>query len=293
MNTTTKTIIPILLFALCMPLFTFAAEIRLDSHRAEVKTGEQFIVDVIVHSEEPLNAVEGKFSFPADMLSVREIRDGNSVVNFWVEKPHIEPSGTVSFSGITPGGFSGPNNFVFAVVFEAKSEGEVTLTLQETTALRNDGAGTKEPVSIRNVDIVVELGDSKIRRESFSDIEPPEDFMPIVSSNQNLFEGKQILIFSAQDKGSGIERYEVREFRFSFLSFLSPWTRAESPSVLKDQDLKSHIAVKAIDHLGNERISIITPRYSLSWYDYLSIFAILVVAMAFCVFILKTAWRRK
>src|SRR3989344_1896109 len=193
MNTRAKTIIPILLLALCAPLSALAAEIRLDSHKVEVKTGEQFVVDVIVNSEVQLNAVEGQLIFPEDLLSVREIRDGNSVINFWVEKPRESALGRIAFSGITPGGFSGPNNFVFAVVFEAKSEGEFMLTLQGTTALRNDGAGTKEPLSVRNVDIVIEPGDSKIRKEEFIDTEPPEDFTPIISVDKNLFEGKYSL----------------------------------------------------------------------------------------------------
>ena len=293
MNTATKTIVPILLFALCVPLFAFAAEIRLDSHKVEVKTGEQFVVDVVVNSEEQLNAIEGQIVFPEGLLSVREIRDGNSVINFWVEKPHSVLPNKILFSGITPGGWSGANNQIFAVVFEAKKDGDTLIMLQEVTALRNDGAGTKESISIRNVDIVIEPGDSKVRREEFIDTEPPEDFTPIVSGDKNLFEGKYSLIFSAQDKGTGILRYEVKEFRFAFLSFLSPWTRTESPYVLKDQKLKSRVVVKSVDNSGNERISMITPRYSLSWYDYLSIFGILTLVLAFCVFIFKKLWRRK
>jgi hypothetical protein len=106
------------------------------------------------------------------------------------------------------------------LLFEAEKDGNVPLSLLEATALRNDGAGTNEQLSIRNVEIIVKPGDSKVRRESLSDIEPPEDFAPIISSDQNLFEGKQVLVFAAQDKGSGIDRYEVKEFRFSFLPIM-------------------------------------------------------------------------
>jgi hypothetical protein len=245
-----------------------------------------------VHSENQLNAIEGRLVFPKDLLSVREIRDGNSVINFWIEKPRENVSGTITFSGVTPGGFSGPNNFVFAVVFEAKSEGEVKLTLQETTALQNDGIGTEELLSLRDALVVVESGDSNVRKEFLSDTEPPEDFMPVVFSDQNLFDGKQVLIFAAQDKGSGVDRYEVKEFRFVFLSLLSPWTLAESPYTLKDQELKSRIILKVIDNSGNERISTIAPRYAMQWYDYISVVGIL-IALVFCVFLLKPLWRRK
>ena len=128
-----------------VPYGVHAAEIRLDSHKAEVKTGEQFVVDVIVNSEDQLNALEGLLVFPGNLLSVREIRDGNSVINFWIEKPRESVPGSIAFSGMTPGGFSGPNNFVFAVVFEAKSRGELTLTLQRKTALpQKRGGGEKK-----------------------------------------------------------------------------------------------------------------------------------------------------
>src|SRR3989338_4903892 len=145
MSTKIKIILLLLLPTLFTPSFVFAAEIRIDSYKAEVKIGEQFVVAGIVHSEKQLNAIEGRLVFPEDLLSVREIRDGNSVINFWVEKPRVEPSGTVSFSGITPGGWSGTNNLIFAVVFEAKKDGNISIMLQGVTALRNDGAGTKEP----------------------------------------------------------------------------------------------------------------------------------------------------
>ena len=117
MSTKIKIILLLLLPTLFTPSFVFAAEIRIDSYKAEVKIGEQFVVAVIVHSEKQLNAIEGRLVFPEDLLSVREIRDGNSVINFWIKKPQSESLGGIVFSGITPGGFSDPNNFVFAFFF--------------------------------------------------------------------------------------------------------------------------------------------------------------------------------
>ena len=293
MSTKIKIILLLLLPTLFTPSFVFAAEIRIDSYKAEVKIGEQFVVAVIVHSEKQLNAIEGRLVFPEDLLSVREIRDGNSVINFWIKKPQSESLGGIVFSGITPGGFSDPNNFVFAVVFEAKGEGAAAVTLQETTALRNDGAGTKEPLSVHNVNIVINPGDSNARKESLSDNAPPEDFTPIIARDQNIFDDKYFFVFAAQDKGSGIDHYEVKEFRFALISFLSQWVRAESPYVLKDQELKSRIVVKAIDNSGNERIATIAPRYPLSWYDHIPIIGILIVMLISCVVVFKKIWRRR
>jgi hypothetical protein len=269
-----------------------AAEIRLDSQKVNVKTGEQFVVDVRVNSDESLNAVEGRLTFPTDVLSIKEIREGNSVLTLWIEKPYVD-GGEVMFSGIAPGGFSGPQSLLFSLVFEAESVGEAELLLLEATALRNDGLGTNEPVSLRNVGIVVKPGDSKPRTLAQSDTEPPEDFIPIISSDPNLFDGKQTLVFATQDKGTGILRYDVKEFRFPFLSFLSRWTQAESPYVLGDQELKSHITIRAVDFAGNERVAVVAPRYPLSVQDYFFVFAILIIAFVVSMYIFKlyAAWK--
>lgn len=272
----------------------FAAEIRLESQKVNVKTAEQFIVDVFVSSDESLNAIEGKLSFTEKLLSLREIREGSSVINFWIEKPRRE-EGEIVFSGITPGGFKGPQNLLFSLVFEAESAGEADILLLEAAALRNDGLGTSESLSLRNAEISVKPGDSKIRSVSPEDEEQPEDFVPIITSDPQLFEGKQVLVFATQDKGSGVLGYEVKEFRYGLLSLISPWERAESPYVLKDQELKSRIEVRVIDFSGNKRVVLVAPQYALTWYDHLRAFAILSAALLFGFFIFKvtTAWKGK
>ena len=42
------------------------------------------------------------------------------------------------------------------------------------------------------------------------------------------------------------------------------WSKATSPYLLKDQDLKSLIKVKAIDKSGNSRIEIFKPEFKIS-----------------------------
>jgi len=59
-------------------------------------------------------------------------------------------------------------------------------------------------------------------------------------------DGKYFLVFSTQDKGSGVDHYEVREGRFGGFSEVS------SPYILKYQSLDKKIFVKAIDKFGNE-----------------------------------------
>ncbi|OGI88772.1 hypothetical protein A2914_03095 [Candidatus Nomurabacteria bacterium RIFCSPLOWO2_01_FULL_41_21] len=288
-----------LLFFTSIPAIALSSELRLETSKVEVRVNEEFLVNTVVSADQLINAVEGYLSFDPEMLVVKEIRDGNSSINFWIDPVKscasngIEKPGSICFSGITPGGFDGANNFLFSVVFEAKKEGVTLIFARDIQALRNDGEGTEEILSVRNAEIIIKLGDSKVRQELLYDREPPEDFTPIVSETPDLFEGKRVLIFSTQDKNSGITGYEIKESRFAFLSFLSPWIRAESPYILKDQSLKSQILVKAIDNLGNERIATILPRYPLSWHNYFSTFGIIIVVLALCIFARRTLWRKK
>lgn len=281
-----KIVIAIMFFALFGVSVTQAAEIRLDAHKSEINSGEQFLIDIIIHSEESLNAVEGRLIFPQDLLSVKEIRDGNSVINFWVERPRIESAGVILFSGITPGGFSGANNSIFSVVFEAKNTGIAHVVLEVTKALLNDGLGTETTLSARDTTVSIKPGDSNVRKEILTDTELPEDFNPTIESDPNIFGGKYFLVFATQDKASGIDRYEVREGGWGW------FTVAESPYLLKHQSLDRKIFVKAIDKNSNERIVVLNAQHQVLWYQrYTILFGIILVVVVLG-FLLKKLWSK-
>ena len=112
----------------------FAAEIFFEPKTQEIAIDQQFQVDMMLDAEdEEINAVEGKIVFPSDILELKEIRDGDSIVNLWVERPQIEKDGLIVFSGIIPGGFKGvlspyyegyrPGK-VFSLIFTAKGVGK-------------------------------------------------------------------------------------------------------------------------------------------------------------------------
>ncbi len=281
-------------FLLSLALFVavpvFAAEIRLDAHKTEINSGEQFLVDIIIHSEESLNAVEGRLIFPADKLLVKDIRDGNSVINFWVEKPRIEVSGVILFSGITPGGFNGANNNIFSVVFEAKntaeSIGRASIILQDTKALQNDGLGSQTALLTRDTAVSIKPGDSNVPKEILIDKEPPEDFNPSIENDEKIFDGKYFLVFATQDKISGIANYKVREGEWGW------FTVAESPYLLKHQSLDRKIFVKAIDKSGNERVATLPPQKSRAWYKNYSLPVILII-VAIAYLIWKILWKKR
>jgi len=126
--------------------------------------------------------------------------------------------------------------------------------------------------------------------------------VPEVSRDPNIFDGKWFLVFATQDKGSGIDHYEVlerRELKIQKLGFskekslhskfyiLNPWRVAESPYLLKDQELKSYIYVKAIDKAGNERVATLSPRNLLKWYEIWWLWGIIIIG----IIIIYAVWR--
>ena len=107
------------------------------------------------------------------------------------------------------------------------------------------------------------------RFRAMIDSTPPEDFKPEIGQESSVFEGKYFLNFTAQDKTSGIDHYEVTELTKTFWVFTSKeqWETVKSPYLLKDQRLKSKILVKAVDKAGNNRIAQILPAYKIGWED--------------------------
>ena len=92
----------------------------------------------------------------------------------------------------------------------------------------------------------------------------------MIVSDPTIFGGKHFLVFATQDKGSGIDHYEVREVWWG-------WFRiAESPYLLQNQRLDTKITLKAIDKNGNERTSTVKAVYSMKWYEHYSLWGIIV-----------------
>src|SRR3989344_699365 len=101
-----------------------AAGIHLELAEKTVSLNQDFIIQLFLDTEgRPANAIEGKILFDQDILEIQEINDGNSILNFWVEKPHLESDGSIVFSGIIPGGFNGERGLVLNLLFGAKGLG--------------------------------------------------------------------------------------------------------------------------------------------------------------------------
>ncbi|HUD20542.1 MAG TPA: cohesin domain-containing protein [Candidatus Saccharimonadales bacterium] len=96
----------------------------------------------------PMNAAEFYFSFPTDLLSVKEIQTTGSIYQLWIkDSPSFNnDTGQIYIAGGLPKpGFVGRNGLIAKVVFTTKKSGTGKITLDETKTriLANDGQGSK------------------------------------------------------------------------------------------------------------------------------------------------------
>ncbi len=239
-----------------------AAQINLISDIETINVGQKFWLDIMIDpAGEDINALEGVVNYPHDKLSLVNVNDGNSIINLWIKKPDIKNNQAV-FSGIIPGGFSGvlspfysgaAAGKVISLQFLVTKGGEIKVDLDNLQVLLNNGLGTAINTDVQAFEIVpTENIITFSSREEVTDFEAPEAFSFQIVKDKSIFENKYILIFNTQDKGSGIDHYEVQEGQRGFVI-------AQSPYLLKNQHLDEQIVVKAIDRAGNERISRVGP----------------------------------
>lgn len=258
------------------PAVSFSADIFFDTQKSNFGINEEFLVKVFVDTENvSVNAIEGEVLFPVDILELKEVRDGNSSINFWIEKPKITSGESVVFSGITAGGFSGGDKYIFSLVFKSKKIGKGTVDLKDIQVLINDGNGTKIDTKITPlVFSVSEKPSSSSGDLVVDDTYPPENFLPNISNDPSILDGYYFVVFSTQDKGSGVSYYEVKE------GFWGDYKKAESPYLLEDQSLTKKVYVKAVDKNGNERVVELSPVNRTKWYqDYVFISIIILLGL--------------
>lgn len=244
---------------------------------------DKFKVEVILDSEESINALEGELVFLNDFADLESVSDGNSVINFWIERPRMTTDDRLEFAGIIPGGFKGGKSSLFTMIFKSKyplNGGEKIpsfIVVKKIRAFINDGQPSAAKLAFAPIELVMP---SEAVEAKLKDYIPPENFTPEIGRDPLMFTGKYFLVFATQDKDSGINYYEVKEGGRSF-------GRAESPYLLENQLLTERILVRAVDYAGNIREVAVRPlTYGL---PYKTFFIVLIALAVLGYFLLKYA----
>ncbi len=271
-----------------------AAELYLESSQFEYAPNETFSLDIRLNliPLEDINAVEVYLSFDGEVLDVVDFSTANSILTF-IKNPLIDQQkGLINFSGIIPGGYTGrlvgdpgKSNLLGRAIFQVKKqEKEKVLInfLANSQAFLNDGQGTKTNLTF--VPLEIKVSKQEVAFNPLNDWEKikendkilPEEFTPEIVKMENQY----FLVFNTQDKQSGIDNYAVYESARKRMKInLKDWQVTESPYLLKDQNLKSYIYVKAVDKAGNERIAILNPQVQIRWYKNYLIWGIILLVL--------------
>lgn len=260
-NPMTKSIVFSSAVFLAAPFLVHASGMQMDIGSSAYDLQDTFYVDVYLATDgSSINAVEASVRFDQENLAIVDIRDADSIVNFWIEKS--TGPGLISFSGIIPGGFHGSRGKVVSLLFETIASGEASIALEGASAFANDGAGTREPISSQEklINISKKISPNTDADIYSSDKYPPETFRPEVSRSDSVFDNQWFLSFSTTDKDSGISHYLIKEARFRALMFFKRWAVVDSPYVLHNQSRTSFIAIKAVDKAGNQTTERVYPK---------------------------------
>lgn len=257
-----RTLAVVIGFWLVVPASVSAAELFFGAKAPEVALEESFAVGVFLDAQGlAINAIEGAVTYDGGALRLEAVRDGESVVPFWIERPQAAPcedACSVRFSGVIPGGLTQPRNPLFSLVFTARRAGDTQLTASGFVALLNDGKGTPAAARVAPIRFGVRSDRTALPLSEAADEQPPEPFIVTIVQDPRLYENRVVAVFSAVDKQTGISHYEVAER-------LGPpgpidelaWQRADSPYLLTDQALGSSLYVKAVDRAGNARVGVV------------------------------------
>lgn len=244
----------IIKFLLSILIFIFsnqpllAASISLEKQSQSIRVEDEVLVNYTFDSEdEAYNIIEGTLLVD-EIFEIKRVMIGNSFLNFWIENPTETKDNSIKFAGLVPGGFNGEGE-IFSIVLKAKSVGVGNINSTGVTVFFNDGEGTQKNVLNKSTTIRVAERDDKSTPVvlSLKDNQPPENFVVEIVRDNSIYDGKSVLIFQAQDKGSGIRSYDVLEGN-------EIYRNVKSPYLLENQKLNKRILVKARDFEGNERV---------------------------------------
>lgn len=252
-----------------------AASLYLEPSAGQYGAGQIFNQDIRVDNQgQSLNAFEIYLKYPADLINVINVSLANSILGPILESPKIDQvKGLIYFSGIIPGGYNGRitgdpgnSNLLANLTFQIKTDdnlkypqyAEIKLS-KDSLVLLNDGLGTK--TNLTTNDARIEIVKKTFNQEDLllnnnqEDKSLPQILTAEIIRHPSIFNNQYFLIFSAEDKESGVKKFQIAE-RLNNKDNLN-WLEVSSPYLIKDQSLKSNIYLKVIDGAGNETIKII------------------------------------
>lgn len=220
----------------------------------KVSVNQKFFLDVLVDPEsQSINSIGTSVVFDSEIFSYEGFSSKQSSIPVWVEEPKQESRGIIKFSGVIPGGIDriyDPLNTskrvipVVRLFFIANKEGVGEFAFYEPMILKNDGLGTKTSVSVNKKSVSVMAQDSST--QEVPDLVAPEPFSIQIIERSVFGRTPRLAVFSSNDEGGGIQRYEVSVAGGVFVA-------SSSPVPLPYKFFSYEVVVRAYDYSENFR----------------------------------------
>jgi hypothetical protein len=147
-----------------IPAQAAGASLYLSPNAGSYDVGKSFNVSVVINSGGGvgINSADGVIKFDPSYLTVTKVSDTASIFKMWTTAPtYSNTAGTVSFSGGSPGSYTGSAGTVFSISFSSKKSGTTDVSFSSGKVLANDGKGT---------DVLSGMG-----KATFSIVEPKKE----------------------------------------------------------------------------------------------------------------------
>ncbi len=238
-----------LLGILIAPVSVRAARLYFLPISGQVQSGKEFTAELRIDTQkDSINALDVQFSFPEDIVRFESASDASSIINIWVERPHLVEGehGMVRMSGVAPGGFMG-DGVIAQVTFKGVAVGNARFAVAPESKVVLDGPDGQVAFVISH-DVQVRVTEGSLSEVTESPRPADTKYVPVVvaqlAKTEIAYDDKWFISFTAQDKDFGIKEYQVRE---RFLGFLGgEWKKTNSPYVIEHQNLLSVIEVQAV-----------------------------------------------
>lgn len=155
--------------------FANASTLNISPEGGSYSVGDIIVLKILVTSpSESINAVSSKLRFTQDNLSMTSVSKSGSIISIWAQEPTFSnAAGSVSFEGITLGGYTGNGATVVTMTMRATKEGTAMVNFVSGAVLANDGQGTNT-LKGQN-EAVFNIGPAKIKEIAPTET-PKQDF---------------------------------------------------------------------------------------------------------------------
>lgn len=250
-------LITLVAYLLFVSNFVHASVLNINVDKNEIQKGGLNTVHINLDTEQNLiNAIEGDLVYSNKDLIIEKVNIGSSFVSFWVEQPKINVDGRIHFSGIVPGGIAVSKGEVFSVTVRGVIDGQTNIKLENVNLLLNDGQGSKDEAKTKDINFTItENLNGEEEKIGSNDTTKPEKFTVERTKSPYIYDNQWFVVFSTQDKGVGIDYYEVCEF------VKSNCVKADSPYLLQHQTPFFRVIVRAYDTDSNMRSVVLISRW--------------------------------